>query len=103
MLKPDGSGKGSIRPAEGVFARSFDDELLIVDLARGEYFALDGVGSMLWQGLDAGRTVEQIAHDVVDVYDVTYEQSLLDLSRLLADIVGHGLLVVENARSIRGR
>jgi hypothetical protein len=92
-----------MRPAEGVFARSFDDELLIVDLAHGEYFALDGVGSMLWQGLDAGRTVEEIAYEVVEVYDVTYEQSLRDLSQLLADIVERGLLVIASARSVYGR
>ena len=41
--------------------RHIDDELVIVDLAGGEYFALNAIGAKMWQALAAGSTPSQIA------------------------------------------
>jgi hypothetical protein len=76
-----------------VHARLFDDELIILDLAKGEYFALDDLGAHLWSGLEAGRTVEQIAHEIVSAYDVTLAQALADLIALGDHLVEQGLMV----------
>lgn len=88
---------GPVRCAEAVHARLFDDELVILDLAKGEYFALDQVGARLWAGLEAGRTVEQIAQEVVGEYNVTLDQAMADLVALGDDLVAHGLLVRSEA------
>ncbi|MGA2449829.1 MAG: PqqD family protein [Polyangiaceae bacterium] len=82
-----------VRPAEGVFVRLFDDELLIVDLSRGEYFSLDDVGARLWGGLEKGQSIEQVAKDVMAEYDVAFDVALADLRSLSADLIERGLLV----------
>ena len=44
--------------AEGV------DELVILDLQGGEYFALDWIGSRMWESLVAGKTPGEVAADL---------------------------------------
>ncbi|MGA7119472.1 MAG: PqqD family protein [Polyangiaceae bacterium] len=84
---------GRLRCPEAVHARLFDEELVILDLAKGEYFALDRVGASLWSGLQAGRTIDQIAKDITAEYDVTLERVLADLVALGDDLVAKGLMV----------
>jgi hypothetical protein len=84
---------GRVRCADAVHTRLFDRELVILDLAKGEYFSLDAVGARLWSGLDAGQTVEQIAQEVVAEYEVTPEHAIADLVALGDDLVARGLMV----------
>ncbi len=94
-----GSSQGSrpsrYRVAESVHTRTFDGELVILDLAHGEYFALDPIGSRLWVALEQGKTIEQVAAEVVQEYDVSPETAATDLTALLDDLVRRGLLVTE--------
>ena len=91
------SARGSIpqvvRPADGVFARLFDEELLIVDLVRGEYYALDEIGAVLWEGLERELSVEAVANQIAIDYDVAFDVALADLKALTADLVAHRLVV----------
>jgi Coenzyme PQQ synthesis protein D (PqqD) len=84
---------GRVRCADAVHARLFDEELVILDLARGEYFALDPVGARVWAGLQSGRTVEEMAQEIVSEYDVSLDGALADLTALGDDLVARGLLV----------
>jgi len=77
----------------------FAGELVILDMERGEYFAMDEIGATLWAGLDAGKTLEQIADDVVARYDVAREQALTDLVALRDELLQRGLLVKEGGPS----
>jgi hypothetical protein len=83
------------RPADSVHTRTFDGELVILDLAHGEYFALDPIGSRLWVALEEGKSIEQVAAEVVQEYDVSPETAAADLAALLDDLVRRGLLVAE--------
>ncbi len=85
------------RPADAVHTRTFDGELVILDLAHGEYFALDPVGSRLWVALEQGKSIEQVAAEIVQEYDTSLETATADLRALLDDLVQRGLLVAEGA------
>lgn len=84
---------GRLRCADAVHARLFDEELVILDLAKGEYFSLDQLGARLWSGLEAGRDVKQIAQEIVAEYDVTLDRALADLVALGDEIVAKGLMI----------
>jgi hypothetical protein len=87
---------GRVRCADSVHTRLFDEELIILDLARGEYFSLDGVGARLWSGLEAGHAIEQIALEIAAEYDVGLERTVADLVALGDDLVAQGLMVRED-------
>jgi hypothetical protein len=80
-----------------VHTRLFDGELVILDMARGEYLSLDAIGSRLWNGLEAGRSLDELAQEVVDEYEVSLDQALTDLRALADELVTRGLLVAEAA------
>jgi hypothetical protein len=88
---------GRVRCADAVHARLFDEELIILDLAKGEYFALDRVGARLWSGLDSGRMLEEIARELVEEYNVTLDRALVDLTTLGDHLVAQGLMVADES------
>jgi hypothetical protein len=82
-----------LRRAQSVHTRTFDGELVILDLERGEYLTLDAIGSLLWAALEEGRSLDEVAHTVVAEYDVTLEQATADLEALMLDLLRRGLFV----------
>ena len=92
VMRPTWS-HGRVRSADAVHARLFDDELVILDLAKGQYFSLDPIGALLWSGLEAGRAIEQITEDIVSQYDVDADRVLADLVALGNQLVEQGLMV----------
>jgi hypothetical protein len=86
------------RPLRHVFAREFDGELVLLDLAKGDYYGLDTIGAQLWQGLVGGGTIEEIAAALVKRYDVSLETLSLDLIALTQELVDRGLLEIEEGR-----
>lgn len=75
-----------------VHTREFDGELILLDLGTGQYFALDAVGGRLWSGVAAGRSVEEVAAELVLEYDVTADVLLNDLRALCNEWVASGLV-----------
>jgi hypothetical protein len=83
-----------VRCARHVFAREFDEELVLLDLTGGEYYGLDRLGARVWNGLVAGRTITEIAREIAGDYDVTLEALLADLVALVRDLAEKGLVEV---------
>jgi hypothetical protein len=81
-----------VRGTRHVFAREFDGELVLLDLARGDYYGLDTIGARLWRGLMEGRTVADIATEIAPEYDVEPATLRSDLVELLRDLAEKGLV-----------
>jgi hypothetical protein len=81
-----------VRSTKHVFAREFDGELVLLDLARGDYYGLDAIGARLWNGLVGGRTVADIATELCTEYDVEAATLRADLLALARDLAEKGLL-----------
>jgi hypothetical protein len=81
-----------VRANKDVFAREFDGEIVLIDLGRGEYYGLDGVGRDAWQELSAGRTVREVAASLVERYEVDESRAQSDVIQLIQDLLDHGLV-----------
>jgi hypothetical protein len=77
-----------------VFAREFDGELVLLDLAKGEYYGLDPLGARTWNGLVGGRSIAEIANELVADYDVDLNTLRADLVKLLGELAGKGLVEI---------
>jgi len=75
-----------------VRTREFDGELVLLDLAGGEYYALDGVGARLWVALAAGCSFDEAARDVAVQYSVRHEVVLADVVNFADELVRRGLM-----------
>ena len=92
-MKPETIGPdGRASLPRHVHARQFDDELLLLDLERGQYFALNVVGTRIWQALVAGSTPAEVAALLAVDYDAAQDTLLCDCIALADELVACGLL-----------
>ncbi|MSP25169.1 MAG: PqqD family protein [Myxococcales bacterium] len=77
-----------------VLSRTLDGEAILLDLASGTYFGLDGVGTLLWELFEQGTTVGEATARIVAVYDVDATTARSDLEELLSELTRRGLVRV---------
>jgi hypothetical protein len=77
-----------------VRACELEGELVLLDLARGEYFRLDELGTRAWHYLEAGQSVGEIARRLVSAYDVELDTVVRDLVIFVRDLESAGLVGV---------
>ena len=75
-----------------VMSRLVGDETVLLDLASGIYFGLDGVGKKIWESVTDGQTLAQAAAIIVDEYDVEEARAQADVLEFASDLVERGLL-----------
>lgn len=80
-----------IRIAEGVHARRFGGELVILDTAGAQYFGLNDVGADIYERLAKGGDPDQIVSEIVAAYDVDSDRARADIDELMARLVDAGL------------
>jgi hypothetical protein len=72
-------------------------EIVLLELATGVYYSLDGVASRIWIFLLAGRTAHEIVTELIHEYDVSREQATGDVDRFFQDLERHGLVEAADA------
>jgi hypothetical protein len=70
-----------------------DGDAVLVDLATGVYYSLDGTAGTVWQMIENGRTVEEIAQRLAALYDTTPAQALSDVESLVLRLLKEDLIV----------
>jgi hypothetical protein len=80
------------RAARQVHARRFDDETVVLDLARGQYFALDEVGAVIWDRLNEGLTLVEVVESLLSTYEAPPETVRADVQRIVDELLAADLL-----------
>lgn len=69
-----------------------EQDTVILNLATGKYYSLEGVGSLIWQGLEAKQDLGAIQENILSSYNVSSEQSLTDMQAFLSSLADAGLI-----------
>ena len=69
------------------------DELVMMDIDKGKYFALNPVATRIWDLLEKPLTIDELCGILMDEYDVETEQCLKETEELLREMVKLGLVV----------
>ncbi len=83
-----------VAAAEHVRCRRFDDDLVMIDLEGGEYFALDPVGARMWDLLMSGKTPADVGASLAAEYEAGEDEIRRDCTKLVDELLERGLLVV---------
>jgi hypothetical protein len=75
-----------------VMSRLVGDETVLLDLASGMYFGLDGVGQRVWESVAEGKYLGEIATIIASEFEIDEEQAFSDLIDFTRDLAGRGLL-----------
>lgn len=78
-----------------VLTRRAAGETVLLNLDNEQYYGLDGVGSRLWQLIEAGTTFGQAVTALLEEFDVEQEVLQADLNAVLADLGANGLVLID--------
>lgn len=69
-----------------------DGEAIIINLATGVYYSMQGIGGDIWSMIDGRRTVAAMRDEIVARYDVDVERAHDDLNAVLRELFDEGLI-----------
>jgi hypothetical protein len=84
-----------VRASADVLFQKLDREAVLLHLKSGVYFGLDRIGTDIWMILPESDSLRQVADSITKLYDVSEEQSALDLLELIQEMIQHELVTVE--------
>ena len=74
-------------PHEHVVFTEFDGgEGVLVDLDTKKYFQLNPTATVIWRGLEGGKSLDEIVRDMTAEYDVSPEHAARSVQRLLSNL-----------------
>jgi hypothetical protein len=80
-----------------VISQEVSGETVLLDLESENYFGLDEVGTRIWQLIKETNDLNTIYNTLLSEYEVPAERLKQDLTTLLTEIEGLGLIVLEDA------
>ena len=81
-----------LRRKDGVLKQQASGDLVLLDLKRGSYYALNRVGTRVWELCDGTRGVKQIVSVICDEYGAPVETVEADVVALVRDLVDEKLV-----------
>ncbi len=88
----DSKGVDSFERRSDLIAARIDDELVMMDPARGLYYALEGVAPMIWELLQSPRSVDELVTEVSRACDVPEKACRDDILAFIAELERLGLI-----------
>lgn len=80
-----------------VAAKEIDGEILVMNVANGMYYSLDGVSAVAWRLIAAGHSLDQVAVALAQTYGVDESTTLADVTDLAVHLVDEGLVKVSTS------
>ncbi|HEY2120562.1 MAG TPA: PqqD family protein [Candidatus Acidoferrum sp.] len=80
-----------------VVSRQIEGELVIVPIRRGvgdlnSLYTLNSVGSILWEFMTEGHTVQEMVNRICDEFEVTSMQAQADIQEFLGSMLEEKLI-----------
>jgi hypothetical protein len=86
----------NLMPGKHVVVTDFDGgEGILVDLNTKKYFQLNETAMVVWKGLEQGKSVGEIAGDIVDRYEVALDNATVSVERILDNFQNYKLLTAK--------
>ena len=84
----------ALRIPERITFRRVREEMALLDVETGVYFGLDAIGARMWELLAEHGTLEAVAQQMEQEYDVTGGQLRRDLLSLAEELRAKGLIEI---------
>lgn len=77
-------------------ASTVENELVMISLERGHYYALDDIGSLIWEILAKPTTVTELCAQLQSRFAVAPVECEADVCAFLTDLLEEGMVSVVN-------
>ena len=72
-----------------------DEEIVALDVDKGECYGLNAVGSRVWRLLDSPKSLRDICSALQEEYEVEPDVCESEVTRLLSDLRSEGLVDIQ--------
>ena len=76
-----------IRRTDSQVSTAMEGETILLQLESGNYFSLNEVGALVWNELEAPRTVQELCDRVCTEYEVDAQLCLRDVMQLIQHLL----------------
>lgn len=84
---------GRYQTEPDVISRKIDDHItILLGLDSGQFYRLNEVSHLIWEGLQNGQDPDKIATTVCAVHNATKQQVRSDIDDLVAELLKSGLV-----------
>lgn len=80
------------RISEDAVANAVGGETVILHLGNGQYYGLDTIGTLLWDGLKADKLPSEVCDQIIAEYDVERSVVASDLAQFLEELRANDLI-----------
>lgn len=81
-----------------VISTEFDNhEGVLIDLAEKQYYQLNETALLIWRGLSAGQSPNEIIRELTSRYEISKEQAAASIGRFLQQLEQYRLCSKEQA------
>jgi hypothetical protein len=77
---------------EVVFTEMQNGDSVLLHLGTGQYFTLNQTGTLIWQSLEKGLSVDEISQVLVDGFDVEADKALQSVIDLVSELANESLV-----------
>jgi len=96
------SGKLYVARDSHVAARNLGGEMMVMSARNSTLYTLNPVATAIWEAADGVTPLDEIvANRICAQFDVAPEVALKDAETLVAELAGHGILVVSDRPIVR--
>ncbi len=79
--------------AHDLAAKTVDGETVLINLATGVYYSIEGAGAIAFAHLAAGRDPGTVGDELAGLYDIDAARASSDLKPFVAQLLDEGILV----------
>ncbi len=80
-----------VRFPETLFAQEIDGEMVLLDMTTENYYGLDAVATDIWRLLEEGKSLEETAEALREIYEVEDAHLREDLEGFVSRLMEQGL------------
>ncbi len=73
-----------------------DGDVVLIHPEDGKYYSFNKVGSFIWNCLDEYKTLDELVTLLLQHYEISEEQCILEVSGFLSQLSKKGLIDVED-------
>lgn len=88
--------KARVCQKKDIYLTELDDDRVMMDLDTGNYYILNGMGSIIWDKIHEEVSIEEIIDELLEEYDVEPEVCKTQVMDYLAKLLQSNLVRVEN-------
>ena len=81
------------RVPEDILFHELSGEAVLLNLASGQYYSLDEIGTRMWALLTEHGEIEPVIAALLGEYQVTEQQLRSDIEKLVSEFTAQGLLI----------